>query len=195
MNLGDQLLAALSLYGIPILAGLLFVGSIGLPLPNTLLLVASGSFVAGGQMNNWVLIIVATAATIAGDVTAYLIGRWAGRAALRRQIPKLQPQMKKAEQVVRKWGAFGIFITRWLITPVGPYVSMFSGASKYPWPHFVFWDVAGNIIWVVGFVSLGRIVASEVQAISAVAADVAWVLFALAIVAVLTWLVFRTRQA
>ncbi len=195
MNLSDHLLAALSLYGIPILAGLLFAGSIGLPLPNTLLLVASGSFVAGGQMNNWMLMVVATAASIAGDVTGYVIGRWAGRAVLRRQMPKLQPRMLKAEELVRKWGAFGIFITRWLITPVGPWVNLISGASKYPWPQFVFWDVAGNIIWVAGFVSLGRIVASEVQAISALAGDIAWVMLALSVVGVLTWLVLRSRQA
>lgn len=195
MNFGDYLLSVLSLYGIPILAGLLFVGSIGVPLPNTLLLVASGSFVAGGQMDKWTLLIAATAATIAGDVSIYIVGRWAGRAALRRKTSKLQPQMKKAEAVVRKWGAFGIFITRWLITPIGPWVSLISGASKYPWPQYVFWDVTGNIIWVAGFVSLGQAVAHEVQSVSALAGDIAWLTLALIVAALLIGFVWRLKNA
>ena len=78
MNLGEQLLTALSLYGIPILASALFIGCIGVPLPNALLLIASGSFIAGGQMNGWTVLIVASVASIAGDVTGYIIGRWLG---------------------------------------------------------------------------------------------------------------------
>src|SRR5205814_7499598 len=98
MNLGEQLLTALSLYGIPILASALFIGCIGVPLPNALLLIASGSFIAGGQMNGWTVLIVASVASIAGDVTGYIIGRWLGLAALRRLAPKLHQRMDKAEE-------------------------------------------------------------------------------------------------
>ena len=194
MNLGEQLLTALSLYGIPILATVLFIGSVGMPLPNALLLIASGSFVAGGQMNGWTVLIVASAASIAGDVTGYLLGRWLGPAALRRLAPKLHQRMEKAEESIRKWGAWGIFLTRWLITPIGPWVNLISGASKYPWPRFVVWDVLGEVLWVALYVSLGRVVASEVQAISSLAGDITWVLLALMAAGFLSWRVLRSRR-
>jgi membrane protein DedA with SNARE-associated domain len=60
----------------------------------------------------------------------------------------------------------GIFLSRWLITPAGPWVNLMSGASKYPWLRFVLWDVVGEVLWVVLYVYLGRVVAGEVQAIS-----------------------------
>jgi membrane-associated protein len=193
MNLGDQLLTALSLYGIPILAAVLFIGCVGVPLPNALLLIASGSFIAGGQMDLWTVMIVASAASIAGDVTGYILGRSAGHAALRRLSPKLKERLEKAEQSVRRWGAWGIFLTRWLITPAGPWVNLMSGASKYPWLRFVLWDVVGEVLWVVLYVSLGRVVASEVQAISALAGDIAWATLALVVAGLLSWRVLKSR--
>jgi membrane protein DedA with SNARE-associated domain len=74
MNLGDHLLIALSLYGIPILAAALSSAAWEYRCPNALLLVASGSFAASGQMNPWTVMIVASVASIVGDVTATCSG-------------------------------------------------------------------------------------------------------------------------
>ena len=50
MNLTDQLLAALSLYGLPVLFGVIAIAAAGVPMPVTLMLVAAGSFVELGEM-------------------------------------------------------------------------------------------------------------------------------------------------
>jgi membrane protein DedA with SNARE-associated domain len=194
VSLGEQLLAALSQYGVSILAAVLFAGCVGLPLPNALLLIASGSFIAGGQMNLWSVLIVATVASIAGDLSGYTIGRWLGHAALRRINPAFRERLDKAEQSARKWGGWGVFLSRWLITPLGPWVNLLSGASEYPLPRFVLWDVLGEILWVVLYVSLGRAISGEVQSISAVAGDLMWVMLAFLVVGVLAWRVWKSRR-
>lgn len=194
MNLGEQLLSLLAFYGIPILAAVLFAGGIGLPLPGTLLLIASGSFVAGGQMPLWPVLIVGSVAVIAGDLIGYSLGRWAGHAALRRVSPKLHERLDKTERSVRKWGPWGIFLTRWLITPLGPGVNLISGASEVPWPQFLVWDVCGEILWVVLYVSLGRFIAGEVQTISALSNDIVWILLSLAVAGILAWRLVEIRR-
>ena len=194
MNLGEQLLSLLALYGVPILAAVLFAGSIGLPLPGALLLIASGSFVAGGQMSLWPVLIAASAAAIAGDLTGYSLGRWAGHAALRRVSPKLRERLDETEKSIRKWGSWGIFLTRWLITPLGPWVNLISGASEVPWPQFVLWDVCGEIVWVVLYVSVGRIIAGEVQTVSALATDITWILLSLSVAGILAWRLVGIRR-
>lgn len=194
MNLGEQLLAALSLYGVPILAAVLYAGCLGLPLPSGLLLIASGSFVEGGQMNLWTVLIVASAASIAGDLTGYTVGRWIGHRALRKLNPKIAQRLDAAEQAARKWGAWQVFLTRWLITPLGPWVNLFSGASEYPWPQFVIWDVLGECLWVFLYVSLGRMISGEVQTIGALAADITWVILAVTVAGVLAWRMVRLRR-
>jgi len=48
VNITDQLLAALSLYGLPVLFGVITIAAVGVPMPVTLMLVAAGSFVELG---------------------------------------------------------------------------------------------------------------------------------------------------
>jgi membrane-associated protein len=193
MNIGEQLLAALTVYGLPILAVVVFVGSLGLPLPLALVLIASGSFAAEGQMRFWTVVLAAGAAAVAGDVCGYAIGRWGGDHAMRRlkSRPKLRERLERAEQTARKWGAIGIFMSRWLITPAAPWINLLSGASRYPLPQFILWDVLGEALWVILYVSLGRLIAGRVQAISALASDITWVLLALAVAGVLVWRILR----
>ena len=78
MNITDQLLAALSLYGLPVLFGVITIAAVGVPMPVTLMLVAAGSFVELGEMKLWQVIIVASAAAVLGDQIGYALGRWGG---------------------------------------------------------------------------------------------------------------------
>jgi hypothetical protein len=50
MTITDQVLAALLLYGLPVLFGVILICSIGVPFPISLMLVAAGSFVEQGEM-------------------------------------------------------------------------------------------------------------------------------------------------
>ena len=59
MSITDQLLAALALYGPPVLFVVLMIGCAGIPLPSSLMLVAAGSFVQQGEMNLWQVSIIA----------------------------------------------------------------------------------------------------------------------------------------
>lgn len=198
MNLGEQLLAALSAYGLPILAAAVFVGSLGLPLPNALVLIAAGSFTAAGQMDLPSVILAATIASIAGDLLGYGVGRWAGDHVLNHIVkrPKMKSRLGELEAKVREWGGAGVFISRWLTTPLGPWVNLLSGISHYSFTHFLFWDVMGEVLWVVLYVSAGRIIGGEVQAIGALASDITWIFVPLVIAAILAWrmiLVWRKR--
>ena len=194
MNLGEQLLNALASYGVPILAVVLFVGSVGIPLPNALLLIAAGSFVAGGQLSLWIVVSVSIGASIAGDFTGYAVGRWLGHATLKRLSPKHRARFEKAEKAIYERGAWTVFLTRWLLTPLGPFVNLISGSSEYPIVLFAVWDVLGEIVWVVLYVGIGRLIAGEVQAISSIASDITWVVVAFAAVIILAWRMFRPRS-
>ena len=64
MNLTDQLLAALSVYGLPLLFGVIAIAAVGVPMPVTLMLVAAGSFVELGEMKLWQVLVVASGAAV-----------------------------------------------------------------------------------------------------------------------------------
>ena len=57
------------------------------------------------------------------------------------------------EAFAKRWGAVGIFFTRWLITSLGPWLNLTSGMTGYPWPWFFLWGVLGEVLWVVGLIA------------------------------------------
>src|ERR1700759_2244866 len=147
MNVTEELLSALALYGIPVLFGTVLVSSIGLPLPMSLMLVAAGSFFEQGEMKLWEVLVFTTAGAVAGDQIGYLIGRLGGRAIVEkigRRFKGGLEKLDKAEAAARKWEGLGVFLTRWLLTPLGPWLNLISGFTGYPWPRFFIWDLLGQ---------------------------------------------------
>jgi membrane-associated protein len=176
MSLTEQLLAALSVYGVPLLFGVILIASIGVPLPVTLLLIAAGSFVEMGEMNGPALILTASCGAVIGDQIGYMIGRWGGSRVAARVGGWLvsESKLEQAERAARKWGGASVFFSRWLVTPLGPCVNLSSGISGYSWPRFILWDIAGDVLWVALYVSLGKIFSDRVQAMTEVIGNLTW---------------------
>lgn len=190
--MNDQLLSWLSQYGLPALFAILTVASAGVPMPVTLLLVVTGSFVAQGELNLWEVLIVGSAGAIAGDQIGYFLGRFGGRGLVHRLTKnKAEERLKRAEEFTLKWGGAGIFFSRWLITPLGPWLNFTSGIAGYSWPHFLFWDVLGEILWVALYVILGKIFNDNVQELADLLGNLTWVLIGLLITIFLGWKLFR----
>ena len=194
MNLTDQLLAAISTYGLPAFFVVIAIAAVGVPLPVTLALVAAGSFVELGEMKLWQVMIVGSSAAILGDQVGYLIGRWGGERIAARISKRKNgaASMARAHVFAERWGAAGIFISRWLVTPLGPWLNLTSGMTRYPWRRFFLWDVLGEVLWVVLYVWLGKIFSGSVQALAEVLGNLAWVLVGIVVAAILLWWIVRS---
>lgn len=193
MSFTDQLLAALLVYGVPLLFVVIAIASVGVPFPVSLTLVAAGSFAKQGEMKLLPVIVAASLAAIFGDQIGYGISRWGGRRLIDRITRRLggAEKIKKAEALSKKWGGPGIFFSRWLITELGPWLNVTSGIARYPWRHFIFWDVLGEVLWVVLYVMLGYIFSDKVQYIAEILGNLAWAILALIIAIILGWKLIR----
>jgi membrane-associated protein len=191
--MSDYLLATLGVYGVPVLFVALLVGSAGVPLPASLLLVAAGSFVEQGELELWPVLALSAAGAILGDNVGYALGRWGGR-RLTRRLGRLvggEKRIEDAEEWLRRREGVGVFLSRWLLTPLGPVVNLTSGATRYPWPRFILYDVLGEALWVALYVLLGRFFSDRVQALSELLGDLMWAVLGLVAAALLGVLVFR----
>jgi membrane-associated protein len=191
--MSDYLLATLGVYGVPVLFVALLVGSAGVPLPASLLLVAAGSFVEQGELELWPVLALSAAGAILGDQIGYALGRWGGR-RLTRRLGRLvggEKRIEDAEEWLRRREGVGVFLSRWLLTPLGPVVNLTSGATRYPWPRFILYDVLGEALWVALYVLLGRFFSDRVQALSDLLGDLTWAVLGLVAAALLGVLVFR----
>jgi membrane-associated protein len=189
----DQLLSLLSLYGIPALFIILVISSIGAPFPVMFVLIAAGSFVAQGEMNLSEVLIFASAGAILGDQIGYGIGRWGGRRlidGITRRIGGAD-KIARTEKLANRWGGGAIFFTRWLLTPLGPWINLTSGAARYSWPRFIIWDVLGEVLWVGLYVMLGDVFSDAVEDLADLFSNLTWVIVGVVAAIFLGWKLFQ----
>jgi membrane protein DedA with SNARE-associated domain len=188
--MNDRLLALVSQYGAPALFGIVAIAAVGVPLPITLLLILAGSMISQNAMNFWWAIAAAGAGSILGDQAGYAIGRWGGAEAVEKLSRRFggREGVRTMEAKAQAWGGPGIFVTRWLLTPLGPWINLASGTAGYPWHRFLFWDALGELTGAAVYISLGRYFSDRVMALSAVLGDLSW-----AAVALIAALIFGYR--
>ena len=197
MSISEQLLGDLSLYGMPLLFGVTVISCAGVPLPTSLLLIAAGSFADHGEMNVAAVIAVASLGAVLGDQIGYAIGRWGDRALADRVSKWIggEHRLTQAEAHARKWGGWGIFMTRWLVTPLGPFINLASGFASYPWHRFMIWDILGEVLWVAVYVGLGEVFSHRVQALSSLLGELTWAVLALVVAVALAWKLLRSPKS
>ena len=193
----DQILAALAQYGSPALFAVVTIASIGVPLPVSLLLIVTGSLVAQGVMPLWWAIALACAGSVIGDQIGYAIGRWGGTRLVSRFGGMLggPERMAKAEAHARRWGGPGVFLSRWLVTPLGSVINLTSGIAEYPWMRFLLWDVLGEALGAALYIVLGWIFSDRVLELDAALGDFTWMILALLAAVVLGWMLWKYLQS
>lgn len=197
MNLSEYLLSSLGVYGPALLLVVLLVGAIGVPTPGTLLLLVAGSFVEQGEMKLWPVLVLSCAGSVAGDQIGYALGRWGGRKLTRRlsRFVGGEERLKSAEEWLRRREGAGVFLTRWLLTPLGSIVNITAGATRYSWPRFFIYDLLGEALWVALYVLLGEVFSDSVEDVSDTLGDFTWAFVGLVFAALLGWILWRQLRA
>lgn len=173
----DLLLELVTAYGLIILASTVFLAALGAPVPGTALLVLSGAFAASGDMEVLWVVLTGLGAAIAGDIAGYFIG-FSGGDWLKEKLGRtpIGKQVNKADAFMAKWGGLGVFLSRWLVAPIGPTLNYVAGISHFGWRRFVLWDVLGEIVWVALYVGIGMVFSSSALALVDLIASASWML-------------------
>lgn len=190
-----QLLELLTTYGLPALFAAMVLAAAGMPFPSSLTLIAMGSFVAQGELDFWPVVLSGAAGAIVGDQIGYAFGRYGGRPLLAAVTQRIggADKVAQAEAYSRKWAGWGIFFSRWLIGPLGPWINVTSGLTEYHWGQFVALDVVGELLWLVIYVSLGRAFSDQVQTLASLLGNLTWVIVGLLAAGALGRMVFGRR--
>jgi len=199
----DGLLTALLVYGYPVLFGVVLAGSIGVPLPTNLFVLAAGGFVASGDFDLVAVLLLVFAAAILGDCLVFAAARWLGHEAVvhhGRRVGLTEQRMGAAR---RRFGGFvgtSVFMTRWLVTPLAMPATILAALGRYPLAYFAGVAAAGELIWTGAFVGLGYAFGDSWSSLVDWVSDSAGLLAGLCLVAVgvalMVWLLRnRAREA
>ena len=192
----DLILTLAADYGVPLLFGVTFLICLALPVPSSLLMLASGGFAAAGDLSLPAVMLAAFCGAILGDNTGYWIARRLGQrlSDWLQKRPKRVALRDKSEAFMHRWGGSSVFFSCWLVAPLGPYINYVSGLSRFSWPRFALWGAAGEVVWVGGYVGLGYLFADNITGISSLLGNISGFLAALVVAVGLgIWLVRSSR--
>jgi membrane-associated protein len=190
-TLPPWLLAGLMAYGMPVLFVTIFVGSLGIPFPITLLVMAAGAFARTDVFDPGALIAACLAGAVAADHCEYLLGRSANGWLHRRFRDKLAWQ--KAHSALDRQGGWAIVLTRVWLTPLAPAINVLAG-GRFPYLRFLFFDLIGELIWVLLFGSLGYFFAAQYPRIHRVVEEFSMASFVAVAIGVILYLAVRYRR-
>ena len=172
--------AYLNDYGLPLVFAVAFLSCLAVPIPASLIFMAAGTLAAGGQFGITALWLAGLAGAVLGDKTGFFAGRLlSGRVlAFSQNHGKLAAGLGKAHDFETRWGAAAIFFSRWLASPLGPWINLSSGLTRVSWPSFLIWDVAGEAVWVTLYLALGWLFSSQAQMVADLIGNAVWLIIA-----------------
>ncbi|MHA7882053.1 DedA family protein [Nitratireductor rhodophyticola] len=190
----EEILALFALYGLPGICVILAAGQFGVPLPTSILLMTAGALIADGDLSAAQVFAWALAGAVLGDQSGYAVARLGGRSLLGRVFrggASDTGNFARAERFSAKWGGFGVFFSRWLVSPLGPWINLTSGLTRYHWGKFLLWDLAGETVWIIGYLSIGYAFSRSIASIAELLANLGWLIGAAALTVLLGVLVRR----
>ena len=161
----DSLLALLPSYGGYLLALVTLLACMAMPIPASVLMVAAGGFAMTGDLLLWQALLGAFVGAVIGDQVGFQIGRL-GTGYVERLEAKGGKQaaaLKKATAFTRRRGVLSVFFSRWLVSPLGPYVNLTAGAARMNWAGFTIGSLLGEAVWVSIYIGMGAGAAEQIS--------------------------------
>lgn len=136
-------------YGVAAMFFIIYLESLGAPLPGESALVASSVMAAAGDLLIVRLFLVVWAAAVLGDSTGYAIGRIGGRPLLQRYgwVIRLTPErLSSLEELFRRRGGIIVVGARFVVL-LRQLNGLVAGSVAMPWHSFLAANVLGAGLW------------------------------------------------
>ncbi len=171
MVLHESLISLLSAHPHLVLGICTFLGSAGVPLPTSMLVMVAGVLAAKGQTTIWLVIFTAALGAVLGDCLGYLMGKHVAK------LSETQPG-HLARLLDQGRGSFAtcrtdvVFTSRFLLTPLIIPVNLLSGVYGCAGRSFLPYVVAGELVWAVEMGGLGYLFGESIDHIQGLLGNV-----------------------
>jgi membrane protein DedA with SNARE-associated domain len=186
-------------FGLPLLAGLIFFESAGLPLPGETTLLLAAAAAAQGLLPIWAVVLVATVAAIAGDSLGYWVGSRYGLPLLTRYGRWLHispAHLDQAQAFMQRHGPPTVFFGRF-VALLRVLAAFLAGVCRMPYRQFLRYNALGGLVWATTIGALGYLFGQQLPLLERLLRQVGWGAAALAlalIVSVVGWRRWQRRR-
>ena len=180
--------AALILFG--------FLEAACIPISSEITFGFAGVLAYQGHLNLALVIIIGSLAELAGSYTSYAVGRLGGKPLvhrLGRYVLVTESDIDRAERFLTGRGAWAVPVGR-MLPFVRAFTSIVAGLVRIPAARFGVLSLIGTVIYAAALSSIGYGLGSAWQSVSHGLTVVGYVLFAVLVIAIVGFVVYRWRQ-
>ncbi|MFH1769135.1 MAG: DedA family protein [Parcubacteria group bacterium] len=169
--------------------------SVMIPIPSEVVLPLGGFMSSIGEMNLWMLILVATLANLVGSIVAYVIGVKGGRPILERYgkyVLITHHEIERMENLLEHHGRKVAFIAR-LLPGIRTFSSLIIGSVRMRFWTFFWYTLAGSVIWNGVLAYIGFALGEQWEDIHIYFRKFEIVILVLVVIAVAWFIIHRIR--
>ncbi|MEH7356094.1 DedA family protein [Neobacillus drentensis] len=160
----DTLLSLIHNFGYAALFFALWLGIVGMPIPDEVVVMTGGAVTANGLLHLLPAFVLTYLGVISGLSLGYILGRIFGTTVLERlhRRKKLTKWLNFSETLVYKYGSFALCISYFfpIIRHVMPYVI---GINKITFKRYALFSFTTGFVWTSIFFTVGYSVGDHAQ--------------------------------
>ncbi|GAB7055019.1 MULTISPECIES: DedA family protein [Paenibacillus] len=195
----DTLLDLIGQYGYAALFFALWLGIVGMPIPDEVIVMTGGAVTAGGLLHTIPAFVLTYLGVVSGLTLGYVLGRYIGTPVLDklRRKKNMNQYIEMSQRWSSKYGSLALVISYFfpVIRHVMPYIV---GLNKMPFSRYALFSYTTGLLWTLIFFTAGRLTvdhAAEVgMTIYRYGLNLLWVPFAACFIYVVFRLFLRKKR-
>lgn len=160
----DMLLEMIGQYGYAALFFSLWLGIVGMPVPDEVIVMTGGAVTANGLLHVIPAFIVTYMGVISGLSLGYVLGRFIGTPVIEKlkRKKKMEKYLLASEGLISKYGSFALVISYFLpvIRHVVPYIV---GLNRMTFARYALLSYSTGFLWTMAFFIAGRLFGSYID--------------------------------
>lgn len=142
-----------------------FIGNLGIPVPEETVLLAAGFLAGRGDLSLEPLYLVGIGSAVTGDCCGFLFGRTGGQRLFQRLAQRfafVRTRYERLQEFFKTHGPKAVFMARFVAGArfmAGP----MAGAAGMSFLSFLGWNVSGALIWCSLVITVGYLVGDELE--------------------------------
>lgn len=169
----EGVIGLLASWGAPALFLVTLASCLALPVPSSLMILTGGALAVSGDYSVLTIISAALSGAILGDQIGFGLSRLGQRhVGVTGATGRKAMLIRRARALIEKRGNIGVFLSRWLFSPLGPYANLAAGLMGMRWARFTLWAVLGEAVWVLLYTGLGMLFSYNIAYIADLSSDV-----------------------
>ncbi len=173
-----------------------FVGNLGVPVPEEAVLPEAGFLAGRDILALRTIYLVGIASAVMGDCAGYAFGRTGGQRLidwLGATFGFLKPSIERLRAFFTAHGAKAVFMARF-VTGARFVAGPMAGATGMRFWRFLGWNLLGAVIWCGLVITIGYLVGDELERVAAIARRAGHLAaLGIAVAAILLWIGIRRR--